>query len=80
MLIFPTSNAFLRQHKIGVTDALLEFTTNNNIPVRVLMPKSDFAMQTIDSIEERKNMLSTIIMISLNLDILNSYQIPKQLF
>ena len=54
MLIFPTSNAFIRQHKIGVTDALLESATSNNIPVRVLMPKSEFAIQSIDLLKKEK--------------------------
>ncbi|MGN6614754.1 MAG: sensor histidine kinase [Candidatus Nitrosocosmicus sp.] len=60
MLIFPTSNAFLRQHKIGVTAALLESATDNNIPVRVLMPKSEFAIQSIDLLKKEESRVTNI--------------------
>ena len=58
MLIFPTTNAFLRHHKIGVTDAMLESSTNKNMPVRVLMPKNGFAIQTIDLLKKEKYVIN----------------------
>jgi two-component system, OmpR family, sensor histidine kinase VicK len=58
MLIFPTTNAFLRQHKIGVTDAMLESATSKNISVRVLMPKSGFTIQTIDLLKKEKYVIN----------------------
>jgi signal transduction histidine kinase len=40
MLLFPTTNAFLRQHRLGVVDLISNAALNKNIKVRVLVPKN----------------------------------------
>jgi two-component system, OmpR family, sensor histidine kinase VicK len=37
-LIFPTTNAFIRQHKIGVIESSLDAAKLRGIKVRILMP------------------------------------------
>jgi two-component system, OmpR family, sensor histidine kinase VicK len=61
LLILPTVNAFLREHRIGVIRLLMHATREHNVNVRILTPTSD----VIDSIlknevisfqeEERRN-------------------------
>jgi two-component system, OmpR family, sensor histidine kinase VicK len=61
LLILPTVNAFLREHRIGVIRLLMHATREHNVNVRILTPISD----VIDSIlknevisfqeEERRN-------------------------
>jgi hypothetical protein len=38
LLIFPTTNAFMRQHKMGVVQLAIEAAQERNVKVRILMP------------------------------------------
>jgi two-component system sensor histidine kinase VicK len=53
MLIFPTSNAFLRQYKIGVHDLLIDAVVHRYIKIRVLVPKNPSVLQLIDQIKNQ---------------------------
>ncbi|MDQ4072894.1 MAG: ATP-binding protein [Thermoproteota archaeon] len=48
ILIFPTANAFLRQYRIGVIDAIIDASANRNIKVRILVPKSNNIIELIE--------------------------------
>jgi two-component system sensor histidine kinase VicK len=48
ILIFPTSNAFLRQYRIGVIDTITDASVNRNIKVRILVPKSNNIIELIE--------------------------------
>jgi two-component system, OmpR family, sensor histidine kinase VicK len=39
LLIFPTTNAIIRQEKIGIIKSLTEAAKSHNVQVRILMPK-----------------------------------------
>ncbi|MBA3977495.1 MAG: hypothetical protein H0X50_04775 [Nitrosopumilus sp.] len=52
MLILPTTNAFLRQYKIGVIDAITYAATCRSVKVRMLVPKSKNTVELNDSLEK----------------------------
>ena len=52
MLMLPTTNAFLRQHKIGVIDSIINASSDRGVKVRVLMPKSKKTVELIDRLEK----------------------------
>jgi hypothetical protein len=39
MLMLPTTNAFIRQHKIGAIDSIIDASSDRGIKVRMLIPK-----------------------------------------
>ncbi len=53
MLIFPTVNAYIRQHKIGVLNLITDAVINRNIKVRVLVPKNKNVIQLIEQIKNK---------------------------
>ncbi len=54
MLMLPTTNAFLRQNKLGVIDAITRAATCRSVKVRMLIPKSEKTAELIDSLEKHK--------------------------
>lgn len=59
LLIFPTPNAFIRQKKMGVIQALIEATEKSNIKVRILMPAAhnvpEYSLQELKRSNEYHN-------------------------
>jgi hypothetical protein len=52
LLIFPTTNAFIRQHKIGVVQIAKEAAEQRNLKVRMLMPKHESTEPLVRSLTE----------------------------
>jgi signal transduction histidine kinase len=55
MLLFPTTNAFFRQHNLGVIDLISNASITRNVKVRVLVPKNDSVERLIQDIKNRCN-------------------------
>ena len=53
MLIFPTINAFIRQHKIGVLNSIIYAAINRNIKARILVPKNKDVVNLIEQIKNK---------------------------
>ena len=51
MLIFPTTNAFLRQYNIGVFDLLVDAVIHRHIKIRVLVPKNQSILQLMSRLK-----------------------------
>ena len=55
LLIFPTTNAFLRQHKIGALQLTEQAAKERNVKVRILMPLLDSLTEhTVRNLREEK--------------------------
>ena len=52
LLIFPTTNAFIRQHKMGVIQIAKEAAEKRNVKVRMLMPKHESTEPLVRSLTE----------------------------
>jgi two-component system, OmpR family, sensor histidine kinase VicK len=52
LLIFPTTNAFIRQHKMGVVQLAKEAAQQRNVKVRILMPKHESTEPLVRSLTE----------------------------
>jgi two-component system sensor histidine kinase VicK len=52
LLIFPTTNAFIRQHKMGVVQLAKEAAQQRNVKVRLLMPKHESTEPLVRSLTE----------------------------
>jgi signal transduction histidine kinase len=52
LLIFPTTNAFIRQHKMGVIQIAKEAAEQRNVKVRMLMPKHESTEPLVRSLTE----------------------------
>ena len=55
LLIFPTSNAFIRQEKVGVIQSLIEAAEKHNVKVRILMPAHNVTEHSVQQLKMRKN-------------------------
>jgi two-component system sensor histidine kinase VicK len=55
LLIFPTSNAFIRQEKVGVIQSLIEAAEKHKIKVRILMPAHNVTEHSVQQLKMRKN-------------------------
>ena len=53
MIIFPTTNAFLRQNKIGVIQLAKEAAEQRNVRIRILMPRHELTKQLVNSLTGR---------------------------
>ena len=54
-IVFPTTNAFLRQHKIGIIQLAKEAAEQRNVRIRILMPRHELTKQLACSLTERTN-------------------------
>src|SRR6266702_1509060 len=52
LLIFPTTNAFIRQHEMGVVQLAKEAAQQRNVKVRMLMPKHESTEPLVRSLKE----------------------------
>ena len=52
LLIFPTTNAFIRQHKMGVVQLAKEAAQQRNVKVRMLMPKHESTEPLVLNLKE----------------------------
>ena len=52
LLIFPTTNAFIRQHKIGAIQIAKEAAQQRNVKIRMLMPKHESTEPLVRSLRE----------------------------
>ena len=52
LLIFPTTNAFIRQHKMGVVQLAKEAAQQRNANVRILMPMNELTEPLVRSLTE----------------------------
>ena len=52
LLIFPTSNAFLRQDKMGAVPLVIEAATKkeHNVNIRILVPYNELVEQTVQAL------------------------------
>jgi two-component system sensor histidine kinase VicK len=55
LLIFPTTNAFIRQYKIGAVNLAKEATKGQSAKFRILMPFHDLTEQTVLTLKREKN-------------------------
>ncbi len=53
IIFFPTTNAFLRQHKMGVVQLAKEASEQRNVRIRILMPRDELTKQLAYSLTER---------------------------
>jgi two-component system, OmpR family, sensor histidine kinase VicK len=53
MIFFPTTNAFLRQHEIGVVQLAKEAADQRNVRIRILMPRHELTERLVCSLTER---------------------------
>lgn len=51
LLIFPTTNAFIRQQRTGVFPLLREIAKQQKVKVRILMPYHELTVQTIEDLK-----------------------------
>ena len=58
MLILPTTNAFLRQHKIGLIDWIIDASSARSVKVRVLIPKSKNTVELIERLEQHNYLMN----------------------
>jgi two-component system, OmpR family, sensor histidine kinase VicK len=54
MLMFPTTNAFIRQEKIGAIEICKESIKERNIKVRILMPADKSTEQIVQNLREQQ--------------------------
>jgi signal transduction histidine kinase len=52
MLMLPTTNAFIRQHKIGAIDSIIDASSDRGIKVRMLIPKGKKTAELIEKLEK----------------------------
>jgi hypothetical protein len=52
LLIFPTTNAFIRQQRTGVFHLLREIVKQQKVKVRILMPYREMTVQTIRDLKK----------------------------
>ena len=52
LLIFPTTNAFIRQQRTGVFHLLREIVQQQKVKVRILMPYHEMTVQTIEDLKK----------------------------
>src|SRR5687768_9190046 len=52
LLIFPTTNAFIRHQRTGVFHLLREIVQQQKVKVRILMPYDDLTVQTIEGLKK----------------------------
>jgi two-component system, OmpR family, sensor histidine kinase VicK len=52
LLIFPTTNAFIRQQRTGVFHLLREIVQQQKVKVRILMPYHEMTVQTIENLKK----------------------------
>jgi two-component system sensor histidine kinase VicK len=55
MILFPTTNAFLRQNKMGVVQLVKEAAELRNVRIRILMPRHESTEQLVCSLTERNS-------------------------
>ncbi len=55
MLIFPTTNALVRQEKIGVIQLLKEVAKGQNVQVKILMPASKLTEHIVQSLTQQQH-------------------------
>ena len=51
--MFPTTNAFLRQYKMGAVEGSKRSTQQRNVKVRILMPRDESTDQLVDSLTDK---------------------------
>ncbi len=52
-IVFPTTNAFLRQHGMGVIQFAKEAAEQRNVRIRILMPRHELTKELVYSLTER---------------------------
>ena len=52
-IVFPTTNAFLRQHEMGVVQLAKEAAEQRNVRIRILMPRHELTKQLACSLTEK---------------------------
>ncbi len=52
LLIFPTTNAFIRHQRTGVFHLLREIVQQQKVKVRILMPYNEMTVQTIEGLKK----------------------------
>ncbi|MGN6350984.1 MAG: ATP-binding protein [Candidatus Nitrosocosmicus sp.] len=57
MLLFPSINAFWRQHRLGVVDLIFSAALNRNIRARILVPKNEQVEQLIENTKSHNKYL-----------------------
>jgi two-component system, OmpR family, sensor histidine kinase VicK len=55
MIVFPTTNAFLRQNEIGAVRLAKEAGEQRNVSVRILVPRHESTEQLVRSLTERNS-------------------------
>ncbi|HYT01972.1 MAG TPA: HAMP domain-containing sensor histidine kinase [Candidatus Acidoferrum sp.] len=55
MIMFPTTNAFLRQYKMGAAQLAKESAQKRKVKVRILMPKHESTEQSVRSLTEDRS-------------------------
>jgi two-component system sensor histidine kinase VicK len=55
MIVFPTTNAFLRQNEIGAVRLAQEAAEQRNVKVRILVPRHESTEQLVRSLTERNS-------------------------
>jgi len=74
MIIFPTTNAFLRQYRMGAIDLAKEAVLQRNVKVRVLMPKHESTEELVQNITKvSKSNLSNFVIGYIEQAILDSH-------
>src|SRR5215813_13073539 len=52
IIFFPTTNAFIRQHNMGVIQLVKEAADQRNVRIRILMPRHELTEQLVYSLTE----------------------------
>ena len=55
MIVFPTTNAFLRQNEVGAVRLAKEASEQRNVRVRILMPRHESTEQLVRSLTEKNS-------------------------
>ncbi|MGC1931841.1 MAG: HAMP domain-containing sensor histidine kinase [Candidatus Nitrosopolaris sp.] len=55
IIVFPTTNAFLRQNRIGAVQLAKEAAQQRNVKIRILMPRNESTEQLVCSLTERNS-------------------------
>jgi len=60
-IVFPTTNAFIRQYKMGAIDLAKEAVIQRNVEVRILMPRHESTEEVVQNITKVKSNISNFV-------------------
>src|SRR5215469_15355152 len=60
-IVFPTTNAFIRQYKMGAIDLAKDAVIQRNVEVRILMPRHESTEEVVQNMTKVKSNISNFV-------------------